>query len=65
MFSASLRNRDDNGRVLLGIDHHQYMAGTDASLAPGFRTAEEQERSKASETYWAARQTSAGEKLTS
>jgi alkylhydroperoxidase family enzyme len=26
---------------LLGIDHHQYLAGTAASLAPGFRTAEE------------------------
>ena len=22
---------------LLGIDHHQYLAGTDASMAPGFR----------------------------
>jgi alkylhydroperoxidase family enzyme len=26
---------------LLGIDHHQYLAGTAASLAPGFRTAQE------------------------
>ena len=26
---------------LLGIDHHEYLAGTDASMAPGFRTAEE------------------------
>lgn len=38
---------------LLDIDHHQYMPGTDASLAPGFRNAEEQEKSKASESYWA------------
>lgn len=40
---------------LLGIDHHQYMAGTSASLAPGFRTPEEMARTKASADYWAAR----------
>ena len=39
---------------LLGIDHHQYMAGTAASMAPGFRSAEELEKSKASADYWAA-----------
>jgi alkylhydroperoxidase family enzyme len=39
---------------LLGIDHHEYMAGTDASLAPGFRTAGELAASKASADYWAA-----------
>jgi alkylhydroperoxidase family enzyme len=39
---------------LLGIDHHQYMAGTDASMAPGFRTAEELAASKSSPDYWAA-----------
>ena len=39
---------------LLDIDHHQYMAGTDASMAPGFRTAEELAASKASPDYWAA-----------
>ena len=39
---------------LLGIDHHEYMAGTDASMAPGFRTREELEASKASPDYWAA-----------
>ena len=38
---------------LLGIDHHQYMAGTAASMAPGFRTAEELAASKASPDYWA------------
>jgi alkylhydroperoxidase family enzyme len=38
---------------LLGIDHHQYMAGTDASMAPGFRSAEELADSKAREDYWA------------
>jgi alkylhydroperoxidase family enzyme len=40
---------------LLDIDHHQYMAGTDASMAPGFRTAEELAASKASPDYWATR----------
>jgi alkylhydroperoxidase family enzyme len=38
---------------LLGIDHHEYMAGTDASMAPGFRTAEELAASKARDDYWA------------
>jgi alkylhydroperoxidase family enzyme len=39
---------------LLGIDHHQFMAGTDASLAPGFRSPEELARTKARDDYWAA-----------
>ena len=38
---------------LLGIDHHEYMAGTAASMAPGFRTAEELAESKAKADYWA------------
>ncbi|MDF2826132.1 MAG: hypothetical protein K0R68_3540 [Mycobacterium sp.] len=38
---------------LLGIDHHQYMAGTAASMAPGFHTADELAASKAEPTYWA------------
>ena len=38
---------------LLNIDHHQVLAGTDASMAPGFKTAEELARSKAAGTYWA------------
>lgn len=38
---------------LLGIDHHQYLAGTDASMAPGFKTAEELAASKSDEKYWA------------
>jgi len=40
---------------LLDIDHHQYLAGTDASMAPGFEDAERLAKSKASEDYWAAR----------
>lgn len=38
---------------LLDIDHHQYMAGTSASMAPGFEDADALAASKASETYWA------------
>ncbi|HEV7208473.1 MAG TPA: carboxymuconolactone decarboxylase family protein [Mycobacteriales bacterium] len=39
---------------LLGIDHHEYLAGTAASMAPGFGTAEELAASKAAADYWAA-----------
>jgi alkylhydroperoxidase family enzyme len=39
---------------LLGIDHHQYMAGTAASMAPGFEDAAALSRSKADESYWAS-----------
>lgn len=38
---------------LLDIDHHQYLAGTPASMAPGFETAEAAAHSKASPDYWA------------
>ena len=38
---------------LLGIEHHEYLAGTDAAMAPGFRTAAEQAASKARDDYWA------------
>ena len=37
----------------LDIEHHQIMAGTDASMAPGFETAQAAGRSKASADYWA------------
>lgn len=43
---------------LLNIDHHQYMAGTAAALAPGFETAEAAERTKISDAYWAAKRAS-------
>lgn len=39
---------------LLNVEHHTYMAGTDASMAPGFKTAEELKASKADPSYWAA-----------
>lgn len=38
---------------LLDIDHHQYLAGTAASMAPGFEDAERLAKSKAREDYWA------------
>ena len=37
----------------LNIDHHQIMAGTDASMAPGFESAETSASAKQSEDYWA------------
>ena len=39
----------------LNIDHHQILAGTAASMAPGFETAEALAKSKASTDYWAKR----------
>jgi alkylhydroperoxidase family enzyme len=39
---------------LLDIEHHEVMPGTTASMAPGFRTAEELAASKAAPDYWAA-----------
>jgi alkylhydroperoxidase family enzyme len=37
----------------LNIDHHQILAGTDASMAPGFENVETSTHSKESEDYWA------------
>jgi alkylhydroperoxidase family enzyme len=39
----------------LDIEHHQVLAGTDASMAPGFETAEALEHSKSAPGYWARR----------
>jgi hypothetical protein len=39
----------------LDIDHHQILAGTAASMAPGFETAEALARSKQDPDYWARR----------
>jgi alkylhydroperoxidase family enzyme len=39
----------------LNIEHHQFMPGTSASLAPGFETSAAQAESKASSDYWARR----------
>ena len=38
---------------LLNIDHHQVLAGTSASMAPGYQTKAELSRSKADPEYWA------------
>jgi hypothetical protein len=38
---------------LLNIDHHQVLAGTSASMAPGYQTREELSRSKSDPGYWA------------
>lgn len=38
---------------LLGIDHHQYLAGTAASMAPGFEDGAALAESKSSSDYWA------------
>ena len=41
---------------LLNIDHHQVMAGTAASMAPGFEDAEALAKSKAAPDYWAKKE---------
>ena len=40
---------------LLNIEHHQVMAGTGASMAPGFEDAATLAKTKASAEYWAKR----------
>jgi alkylhydroperoxidase family enzyme len=37
----------------LDIEHHQILAGTDASMAPGFETAEALRHAKGDPDYWA------------
>jgi len=39
----------------LNIEHHQVLAGTDASMAPGFETMDALKRSKQSPDYWAGK----------
>jgi alkylhydroperoxidase family enzyme len=40
---------------ILDIEHHQVLAGTDASMAPGFETEQALRRSKSAPDYWAKR----------
>lgn len=40
---------------LLGIEHHAVLAGSDASMAPGYETAEAVAERKAAADYWAAK----------
>ncbi|HEY1362803.1 MAG TPA: hypothetical protein VGF60_11220 [Xanthobacteraceae bacterium] len=42
----------------LDIEHHRILAGTDASMAPGFETEEALRRSKQAPDYWASRKPS-------
>jgi alkylhydroperoxidase family enzyme len=42
---------------LLNIEHHQVLAGTSASMAPGFETAEDLKSTKAQADYWAKSKT--------
>jgi len=42
---------------LLNIEHHQVLSGTDASMAPGFETAQRLAATKAKPDYWAAGKT--------
>ncbi len=37
----------------LNIEHHQILAGSDGSMAPGFKTEEELKQSKQAADYWA------------
>ena len=37
----------------LNIEHHEILAGTDASMAPGFEDRETLKRSKSAGDYWA------------
>ncbi len=39
----------------LNIEHHQILAGTDGSMAPGFETWQALEKSKSDPDYWANR----------
>ncbi len=38
---------------LLNIEHHQVLAGTDASMAPGFESMDKLQMTKAQADYWA------------
>lgn len=41
----------------LNIEHHQVLAGTDGSMAPGFETWNDLQKSKADPAYWARKDT--------
>ena len=42
---------------LLDIEHHEVLAGTGSSMAPGFETAEALARAKSDDGYWARQRT--------
>ncbi len=47
----------------LDIEHHQVLAGTDASMAPGFETEEALRRAKTDPGYWARSEAEPPEKV--
>src|SRR5215213_623283 len=47
---------------LLNIEHHEVLAGSEASMAPGFETREELKMTKAAQDYW-AKQKQSSEKV--
>jgi len=44
---------------LLNIEHHEVLAGTSASMAPGYENAQQLKASKSSADYWANEKTAA------
>src|SRR5215210_3468691 len=48
---------------LLNIEHHQVLAGTTASMAPGYEDAASLASTKSSEDYWAKSKQAASEKV--
>jgi alkylhydroperoxidase family enzyme len=46
---------------LLDINHHEYLAGSSGSMAPGFETAQAAAASRADPGYWAARPSAPGQ----
>jgi hypothetical protein len=48
---------------LLNIDHHQVMATTAASMAPGYEDADKLAATKASDDYWAKSKSGAPSKV--
>ena len=49
---------------LLNIEHHQVMAGSSGSMAPGFESAEALAKAKASPDYWAKKDATPSKKKT-
>jgi hypothetical protein len=48
---------------LLNIDHHQVLAGTDASMAPGYESVDALVAAKSASDYWAKSKTEAPGKV--
>jgi alkylhydroperoxidase family enzyme len=48
---------------LLNIEHHEVLAGTTASMAPGYEDAQKLKETKAAQDYWAKSKKAASEKV--